>query len=318
MNGVLNSEDLLQARRMLAAMVDLGDTAHDDEGATRRRIDILERMIEVLRYELEYPDNKLPFERFVNGAILVDDGVIHYRPGQCAPFGGIGTRAYDLQPRLLIYLLVNHGLHGDVYSAIHGFVRRHRPILGVLDFKRTRTGVVRCFTNTRTAARTLRRFGLLRYTCREAYKTWELSLRGLLVAAILYRHGHVKPPESFPTDLVDAHPLVRTALLMTRTFDRAVAVFQHVCEKGRGLYASIDAVAREVERVRRGYRAAIRERLTMRPKEDERLSTRALEVIESHPAMPDFKRDLSMALQIEDVLAGAVRTRESGHCADSA
>lgn len=89
MNGILNGEDLLQARRMLAAMVDLGDTAHDDEGATRRRIDILERMIEVLRYELEYPDNKLPFERFVNGEILVDGGVMHYRPGQRAPFESV-------------------------------------------------------------------------------------------------------------------------------------------------------------------------------------------------------------------------------------
>ena len=305
MNSILNRADLAEARRLLAALVDLGDSNPRDDGATRRRIDILERMIEVLRYELEYPDNKLPFEDFVNGEILVDEGMVHYRPSDRALHAGIGIGACDLQPRLLTYLLVNHGLHRDIYSAIHGFIERYRPILGILDFKKTRTGVVRCFTNTRMAACVLRRFGLLRYTFREAYKTWELSLRGLLVAAILYRHVGLKPPDHFSLDLMEAHPLVRAALMMTQTFDGTVAVLLHVCRTGRGLYPAIDELLKYAEDVRRECRAVFQRNPTICPDEDERLSATALERIESHPRMPEFKYALSMALQIEDVLADA-------------
>ena len=46
--------------------------------------------------------------------------------------------------------------------------------------------MTRCFTNTRFAAKVLRAHGLLKFTHREAFKTWELSLPGFLVAAEIF------------------------------------------------------------------------------------------------------------------------------------
>lgn len=64
-----------------------------------------------------------------------------------------------------------------------------------LDFKKTKTGVTRCFTNTRFAAHVLRDYGFLKFTRREAFKTWELSLSGFLVGAdILERRNRSQSP----------------------------------------------------------------------------------------------------------------------------
>jgi len=52
----------------------------------------------------------------------------------------------------------------------------------MIDFERTATGVLRIETTVRFAARSLRQCGLLQYTSQEAFKTWRLSLLGILAA----------------------------------------------------------------------------------------------------------------------------------------
>lgn len=96
---------------------------------------------------------------------------------------------------LLMFLLVRskdvkkkkHSEVGEpVFDLIARFIDEIKPNLSLTDFVRTKTGAMRCFTNTRFAARRLRELGMLKFTQREAFKTWELSITGIIVASTLY------------------------------------------------------------------------------------------------------------------------------------
>jgi hypothetical protein len=76
-----------------------------------------------------------------------------------------------------------------VFDIITRYVDEIKSNLSLSDFVRTKTGAVRSFTNTRFAARRLRELGMLKYTRREAFKTWELSISGIIVASTLYEPG---------------------------------------------------------------------------------------------------------------------------------
>ncbi len=56
------------------------------------------------------------------------------------------------------------------------------------DFQKTQTGVTRCVTNTRFASLSLRDAGLIKFTHKEAFKRWELSFLGIIVAVMLYEY----------------------------------------------------------------------------------------------------------------------------------
>jgi len=147
------------------------------------KIDFLDRALELLRYKNKHLENKLEFEIFIQGQVFKNDGNIAYTsPEKYLPVDS-GTRPIRLQAKLLMFLLLNHNKSFEVYRIIENFIHEIWDQLTFLDFKKTKTGVTRCFTNTRFAANTLRDYGLLKFTKKEAYKTWTLSLFGFLVAA---------------------------------------------------------------------------------------------------------------------------------------
>jgi hypothetical protein len=107
---------------------------------------------------------------------------------QVVPKHGSGLnflRPLDLQPRLLVHLLLKRNEGGAVLGLIDSFIASLHPLLRPADFKRTGTGVTRCFTNTRFAAVQLRAAGFLRFTTVERYKTWKLSLLGMMAAVYM-------------------------------------------------------------------------------------------------------------------------------------
>ena len=202
------------------------------------RIDLLERMLELLRIRNKYLENNLPIELFIKtarkprsvngdewwftigfrklpvlreavkprlvggdrsrgatfftqGNVQVGDGGLHFIAPKKIERYGSGTPPIQLQPKLLLYLFYrNFGGEMQVYDIIDTFIKLIWDQLTLLDFKKTQTGVTRRFTNTRFAANTLRAYGLLKFTKREAYKTWMLSLSGLLVASALAAKGN--------------------------------------------------------------------------------------------------------------------------------
>src|SRR5205823_5429 len=110
-----------------------------------------------------------------------------------------------------------------------------RQQLTPIDFKKTKTGVTRCFTNTRFAANALRDYGLLKFTRREAFKTWELSLAGFLVAAdVLKKRAEQKNPWHVPLNSKEANfdlsQEIRVASKGCQTFDDLVARLASICK----------------------------------------------------------------------------------------
>ena len=147
------------------------------------KIDFLERALELLRYKNRHLKNKLGFEKFIQGQVFEKDGNIAYTSPEKYLSVDSGTKPIRLQTKLLMFLLLNHNKSFEVFSIIENFIYEIWGQLTFLDFKKTKTGVTRCFTNTRFAANTLRDYGLLKFTKKEAYKTWTLFLYGFLVAA---------------------------------------------------------------------------------------------------------------------------------------
>lgn len=218
-------------------MVDVkdGDSQQDlfeEENALRLKIDILERAIEILRIEKKYIENKLPMEEFIQGSIQIIESKINYFAPNKSKIMGSGTKPIELQPKLLLYLFYRHN-HGyeNVYDIINNYINIIWDHLDVLDFKKTRTGVHRCFTNTRFAAKTLREYGLLRFTQKEAYKTWTLSLPGILVASkVMETQTWDLPPVIQGEYHFDLHPDIRNAFDELQTYDKFVQRLASVCK----------------------------------------------------------------------------------------
>jgi hypothetical protein len=119
----------------------------------------------------------------LNGTNLSPNGATSHSPGQApappwvlgkmssCPVGAASQKALKLAP------------FGSVLSIIHAFVREYLPSCHMADFQRTATGVLRIETNVRFAAHELRKIGLLQCNQTVAFKTWRLSLLGILAAS---------------------------------------------------------------------------------------------------------------------------------------
>ena len=131
----------------------------------------------------------------------------------------------------MLFLLYRHNRgYYSIYNTIDSFTKTIWDHLETLDFKRTQTGVIRCFTNTRFAANTLRKYGLLRYTPKVAYKTWVLSLPGMLVASKLMEKADWTIPEIGIRWHFDLHPDIRSAFDDLNTHDSFVKRLATVCK----------------------------------------------------------------------------------------
>jgi len=197
----------------------------------RDKIDVLERILEILRIENRHLYNNFPMEIFIQGSVdLNQDGLQLIEPQKCRRLGS-GTRSIQLQPKLLLFLLFRHNYKkDDVYNIIEDFIETIWDHLNILDFKKTKTGVFRCFTNTRFAAYKLRDYGLLKFTKEEAFKTWKLSLPGILVAvdAMEEKNWHVPP---IPTQAGhELHPCIRGAFENLLTFNDFIKRLALVCQ----------------------------------------------------------------------------------------
>lgn len=164
------------------------------------RLDVLERVVQLLRLEAGWAEFRMPmsalvaaeieFETRVAGGGLLRVGRPH---GRRAPEGRTATgerTPAELQVPLLLYLLHRHRAGTRIGALLVDFLNVVRPSLSPADAEATRTGVTRVMTTARSAARSLRLHGLLTASKRTAYRTWELSILGVLVAARLHEGGH--------------------------------------------------------------------------------------------------------------------------------
>ena len=181
-----------------------------DKVSLSAKLDLIERILEMLRIKNRQLNNNLAFSDFIQGSLEFKNNQICFTPPLKPKARGFGTRPVYLQPKLLIYLLFRHGKSDNqVYDIINNFVRVIWDDLDVLDFEKTKTGVFRCFTNTRFAANTLRDYGLLKFTKNEAFKTWVLSFTGVMVASKFVRDGAWQKQLFINKYTTDLHPAIK-------------------------------------------------------------------------------------------------------------
>lgn len=274
----------------------------DDESLA---VDLLERAIEAYKIQNGQLHNRVAFEWFQEGHLELKNGALHFSAPMRLNDSGSGTQPVVLQPTLLVHLLLRHDRHRQVLDAIEGFIACLGNQLEALDFKRTRTGVLRCVTNTRFAANTLRKYGLLKFTRREAYKTWVLSLPGALLAAELAPHVglSLKPCESRKG--FDLHPAILAPGPDSANYGDFVRRLEALCQPNAEFFRTYDAMLRRAYDLLPGYWAAMRDP-KLPPENRRKACIERLRQLEEDPMTEGFYQQLAMHLRT-DLLPGKGR-----------
>jgi len=270
----------------------------------KSEIDFIEMALEVLRIKHRYLENHLSFENFIQGKVYFEEDRLKYFPANKVWNLGSGTKPIHLQPKLLIYLLLNYKKKGDVYNIIDDFIDTIWNELKTVDFKRTKTGVRRCFTNTRFAANVLRAYGLLKFSQKEAYKTWNLSLFGFLVASKLLQQNLY-----WNFSVIDQiknqklHPEILSAAEHFKTYPDFVGGLENIClpNKKNEIFQKFDSVLRETYVLLAKYLAVIND-LELSQKDREKLSKEKIQQLERHKDIDKFYVEFSTYIYVENYL----------------
>ena len=274
------------------------------------KIDILDRTIQYLRIKCRYLDNKhRKYEEFIQGQVCIENDSLQYLPPERVINQGSGTKPILLQPKLLIFLLLNHSKNLKVYDIIEGFINEIWDYISDLDFKRTQTGVVRCFTNTRFAANTLRDYGLLKFTKKEAFKTWTLSLYGFLVASKVMQENLTwnisKINNHYKYDL---HPEINISKNQIATYEDYVKMLSAICEPKRALnlFETFESILKEAYKLLDVYWSMTRQpEITKQERQKE--SFEIIKKLESHPLIESFYNELSSCIYVDAYLKKLVQ-----------
>lgn len=288
------------------------DVSGSGEEPISRKVDLLERLIEQWRIERHQLSNGIDFEEFLVWRWFSDPGRLHFTKSNEIVDRSAGTAPLRLQRKLLVFLLLNHGKYHHVLDIIRDFVWTIRSSLEIRDFKKTETGVFRCFTNTRFAANILREYGLLKYTRQEAFKVWILSLPGLLVAARALSDG-AERGWKLPTITDSWHrldPFTLRCAPVTHDLPALVRTLSELCEPNTKIFTTFDHVLEQAHRLLQSFWATLADPdLPTKAREDRaRHLTEQLEIIIGYP---DFIEELTSSIQIDNLLAKVAGSSES-------
>jgi len=302
-------EEMGQVSDELLALIDQhihtaakSDMISETPAQIHLKIDLLDRILETLRIKTKHLENELPMEKFVQSLLGINNKLLYYSEPDKYKDLGSGTRPIRLQSKLLLFLLIHHNNGLGVYEIIDNFIKTIWDHLEVLDFKKTRTGVTRCFTNTRFAALTLREYGLLEFTEKEAFKTWRLSLLGIIVASKVMEAGNwdlstsVKELQSYAL-----HPEVREAFWDLQDFPAFIERLSVLCRPDVGIFTEFRDQLKAAYDSLCSYRQIIQDPCLSK---DERSET-AYELIQQLgqiPKVQELYKQLSTSLRAGDFL----------------
>jgi hypothetical protein len=155
----------------------------------------------------------------------------------------------------------------------------------------------------------LRDYGLLRFTKREAFKTWELSLAGFLVAASLLskRAEQERPWYSLDYERdwkFDLLPEIRDACKGLSTYDDFAVRLASICEPDAEVFKTFKPALKGAFILLQEYWSLLGDE---RKSQDERRNA-SLERVRQLDSLGDaFFRELSHCIQINDLLRRAVQ-----------
>jgi hypothetical protein len=271
------------------------------------KVALLSRMLEELKHERQTADDVVDFETYIQSMIFADNGKLFFAAPQFPKELGAGTAPIQLQSPLLLFLLLHHRERFRVLEIIQHFIGKVRSNLKYLDFKKTKTGVTRCFTNTRFAAHVLRDYGLLKFTHLQAYKTWELSLTGFLVAADIF-HKRSKEniqwniPEYSKEQNFDVLSEIRTACEEIKSYDAFVGRLASICEPDTKVFKTFDPALRKAFALLPGFWATLKNpKLNQQDRRAESLGR--MQQLESEGISDQFYEEFSQCILVNALLA---------------
>jgi hypothetical protein len=230
-------------------------------GTLETKIDILQRVLDLLRLKTGMVENSLRTDELLASGLRVSpepwkspalefDLDVASEPLDNS-LTGSERQETELQVPLILFMARDYRKTLRISTLLPDFIREIRDGLGARDMERTRTGVTRVVTTTRIAARTLHDCGIFIRSERTDYKRWELSTAGLLVAVLLYRAGH--RVELTPRKrLVAANPggflaePVRDALVRMGDPASVTYAMEMLCEPNRDVFPNFDKALRTV------------------------------------------------------------------------
>jgi hypothetical protein len=300
---MINNFDETTFSDLINDWVNIDENIHESM-IVRKRIDVLERFLEEARFYLKYPKNNLPLEEFLQSeCAITNDNKFVFKPAKNINDQGCGTPPICLQPHLLLFLLLYHKSKYSIIDIISLFIEKVRDDLDILDFKKTQTGVTRCYTNTRFAANTLRDFGLLKFTNKEAYKTWVLSLPGFIVAAEVLQFKNwvlQKPPKDWSHRL---HPAIYEARKDSSDYKVFVSRLASICKQNIEIFSSFEKVLKMAYLNLLKYWEILNDPILKNDKKKE-ISSQLINEIDGLPGMNKFYIQFSDCLNIDELLKG--------------
>jgi hypothetical protein len=297
--------DTVQIEELLRQFIRSSGYSSPSRSSVCLELDLLERLVQVLRIKNRHLENAITFEDFIQGTVFPDTSHLYVSPAITTVDLGSGTAHIFLQPKLLLFLLLYHRERFQIYAIIEQFVKRIWNELEPVDFKKTQTGVTRCFTNTRFAANTLREYGFLRYTRDEAFKTWVLSLPGFIVASRVLENGSWSIERPNRVANLDLHPTIRMAWMGLDSFEKMVERLAFLCEPNVEIFDTFEDYLKAARRLLSRYWNVIfdaevskGDRVTM--------SSEFIRQLEDDPRTKAFCEQLSASIKIDDVLRRAL------------
>lgn len=266
-----------------------------------RKLDLIERILDILRIEYRYLDNRLSIEDFLQGTLEISGNILEFVEPKSRKSLGSGTKPIHFQPKLLLFLLYRHNRgHYNIYSTIDNFIKTIWESLEPLDFKKTTTGVTRCFTNTRFAANTLRKYGLLKYTEKEAYKTWILSLPGMIVASKLMENPDWTISKEDSDLYFELHPDIHAVFDDLKDYNSFVKRMTTLIKREKDIFEKHDKGSKKVYSLSKKYWAILNDN-NMKRKDKKEKCEEVIKVIEEDPDVISFYQHFSKLVEIGDI-----------------
>lgn len=257
-------------------------------------IDLMENLLTLLRLKYYKTNSEQSLETLLDSKVTIANNKISIIAPKVPLTTQSGTPPIQLQSALLRYLLIYHNQANPVHVIVENFIKTVWDDLYIVDFKRTKTGVIRCHTNTKFAACTLRDFGFLKFTHKEQYKTWKLSLSGFLVASKLIESGDWRPNSInerglfLRKDLLEANDVLNN-------YNSFIGQLNKLCKPQEKIFKTYDAILKTAHALLIKYCNTISDdKLSI--KERRIKCIRLINELDGHKDMEEFYNEFSIAM----------------------
>ncbi|HRO40896.1 MAG TPA: hypothetical protein PLY76_13145 [Flavobacteriales bacterium] len=276
--------------------------------AVDAKLDVLSYLVDSLKRGRKAKGPTYSFEQYVHARHDVIDNVLFLVPSNVRQELGKGFSPVQLQVPLLLFLLIHHRDRHNVLDIIDLFTGQLAGQFMDVDYKRTDTGVIRCYTNTRFAAKSLRDYGLLRYTHKEAYKTWELSLIGLVAASVVFheRAGNDEPwqiPSKALNTVSGISQEVLTALQEVHDYRAFVERLSRICIPHTDLFGTFGPALERAFKLLQGYVEELGSK-DLKEADRRKLGPRFIKQLEQEGIDDKFHEEFSQCMQLDELVRG--------------